>query len=48
MSSCANTDAIDGTHTVVLELHSDMHAPIVDPSTGKTISASVQFTAAGD
>jgi hypothetical protein len=47
MSSCANTDAINGSHTVLLELHSDQHAPIKD-STGKTISASVQFTAAGD
>ena len=47
MSNCPASDAIDGSHTVTLELHSDQHAPIVD-GTGKTISGTVQFTAAGD
>jgi hypothetical protein len=47
MSSCGASDAIDGMHTVVIELHSDNHAAIVGAN-GKTISASVTFTAAGD
>jgi hypothetical protein len=47
MSNCPSTDAIDGSHTVSVELHSDMHAPIIGAS-GTVISANVQFTAAGD
>jgi hypothetical protein len=47
MSNCANTDAIDGTHTIRVELHSDQHAPIVGTD-GGVIFAQVQFTAAGD
>ncbi len=46
MSECANTDPVDGSHTLLLELHADDHSAIVD-ATGKTISATAQFTATG-
>jgi len=37
---------VNGSHTVTLEMHHDDHSAITD-STGKTISASVTFTATG-
>ena len=46
ISSCASSDPADGPHTVLLELHSDQHAPI-DDANGKTISQTVSFTATG-
>jgi hypothetical protein len=47
MSNCANTDAIDGQHTLRLELHSDQHAPNDGPD-GGVIFDQIQFTATGD
>jgi hypothetical protein len=47
MNNCPNTDAINGSHTLRLELHADDHSAITDAS-GATISNSVTFTAAGD
>lgn len=46
LTSCANSDAIDGMHTVRLELHSDQHAPI-DDENGNVIEATVSFTTTG-
>lgn len=46
LTSCANSDPINGTHTVRLELHSDQHAPI-DDENGNVIEATVSFTATG-
>ncbi len=37
---------VNGMHTALLELHHDDHSPITD-SSGKTISATVSFTASG-
>jgi hypothetical protein len=47
MSNCSNTDPINGSHTLRVELHSDMHAPIVGTDGGVIFDA-IQFTAAGD
>jgi hypothetical protein len=47
MSECVSTDAVNGPHTLLLELHQDNHAPVVGAD-GKTISSTLSFTAAGD
>jgi hypothetical protein len=47
MSNCANTDPINGQHTLRIELHSDQHAPINGPD-GGVLFDQIQFTATGD
>jgi hypothetical protein len=47
MSNCANTDPINGSHTLRVELHKDDHSPVVGTD-GGVIFDSLQFTAAGD
>jgi hypothetical protein len=47
MSNCANTDPINGTHTLRIELHSNNHAPI-NGADGGVIYDELSFTASGD
>lgn len=47
LTTCANSDPINGPHTVRVELHQDDHAPIEDPTTGEVIQATVTFSATG-
>jgi hypothetical protein len=46
LSYCPSSDAINGMHTVSLELHHDDHSPI-NNSNGQVISASVSITTTG-
>jgi hypothetical protein len=46
MSNCPNTDPINGSHTVRLELHDDQHGAILGAN-GQQIEDSTQFTATG-
>ena len=46
MSKCA-AGAINGSHTIVMELHHDDHSPVINPATTMVISDSVQITVTG-